>query len=199
MTTELDLFAEYVVKNVKKKKIEDKSKYFCNQKCKENVINKWNQNINYNESIYYIFSIIDLLDKKKIILHECSYWQFLKYLKPQENLIKNYVDQCNKNIKIFTEIIDRVDGKAKESLQNKIKSNKYYIKTFNIYLVLCNDTPINYLFEPNINNILDVMKLLCIIKIETMKIKYKKNFSFDECFNHLELQFSQNYKYTAYV
>ena len=67
MTTELDLFVDYVEQNAKKQKIEDKPKYFCNQKCRENIITKWNDNINYIESIYYIFSIIDLLNKKKLL------------------------------------------------------------------------------------------------------------------------------------
>ena len=88
MTTELDLFADYVEQNAKKQKIEDKPKYFCNQKCKENIINKWNDNINYIESIYYIFSIIDLLDKKKIALQECSYWQFFKIFKTSSSFDK---------------------------------------------------------------------------------------------------------------
>ena len=74
--------------------------------------------------------------------------------------------------------MNKVDGKAKESLINKIKSNKYYIKKFNIYLLVCNETPINYKYEPYLTNLLDVMKLLCIIQIETMKFKYKKNFFF---------------------
>ena len=200
MSTDLELFANFVNENAKRQKIQVTPIHFCNENCRRVIINNWNENFNEIESIYYIFSIIKLLKEEKIVLKKCSYWYYLKYLKPQISNIKKYVDHCNQKIKELNVLNKRLEeGEAKISVKHKLKSFEEFLKKFNNFLLYCDDTPINYKYEPNVYSLLDIMKMLCFIEIERKKKTYQTNFTFDDCFNHLEQQFNLKHKYTVLI